>query len=684
MSRLSRQRSTSVDVESLELRRLLVAFGTPWPDSRDLAISIPSDGVEVGRYDNNLSQTLDQVAARDDWEELVIRAYQTWTIHADINIGLRNDFDMDFGAPGLMTSDPRFGEFRIGAFPQEGLLANSLPFQTLAGTYSGDLLLNSNEQFTYHDWANDLGPDPASLGELDRDLFSLLLHEAGNTLGLEDSESEDSVMFRQYTVPKGVLTQEDITRIQDLYGHRTDPFEANPNEDIATSTLMPTPVGFDASQHVIRTRGSLLSGSDVDVYELTPESGHDSVTLKLKARGISLLLSDLQVFDSSGQILASSVAPRVTDNDHHLEITGLSDQSPIYIQVAATDPQDVYAVGDYELVVDYRDQATQDADLVLAGHRVGPESLFTNFDLVDNESDLNETKPTATSLSSQPFDSGRFEAQGAIASAGDVDWYKVKAPATESTRLLVSVAGVGQDAAAVQVNIVGENGENVGATGRLHHDGTWELEVTQPIAGADYYLRISVDPNSTASSVGNYVTTAHFETPNAQMNQLAAGDVTSEVDEYIRWTAGVTKLYRFDFNVEGANEGDGAYLAIYDAHTREIRMLVRAEAGQTRNALAWLQQGDYILRFTVFSDDPQTTSTVNYSLLAEGLSDDQDEDHYDPSEDPDFYSYEYEYVDPFYTYIHYQYYVEIYYDFEEYYEDYYYYPGESQEMEEQT
>ena len=134
-------------VESLESRRLLVAFGAPWPDARDLTISFPDDQVDVGGYENDIQSTLDQIATRQEWQELSLRAYQTWAIHADINVGLRNDHNVAFGSPGLTVGDPRFGEFRIGAFPQQGILASSVPFQAIAGTYSGDLLLNSNEQF---------------------------------------------------------------------------------------------------------------------------------------------------------------------------------------------------------------------------------------------------------------------------------------------------------------------------------------------------------------------------------------------------------------------------------------------------------------------------------------------------------------------------------------------------------
>jgi hypothetical protein len=183
LCRSQRRRSTiAIDLQTLEDRRMLAAFGTPWPDSRELTISFPSDGVEVGTHVNIIESRLDQIASRQERQEIVLRAYQTWAINADLNVGLRNDYDVRFGTAGLTNKDPRFGEFRIGAFPQEGLLANSVPFQAIAGTYSGDLLLNSNERFRYHDWSGGMAPNATTLGANERDLFRLLLHEVRNTI----------------------------------------------------------------------------------------------------------------------------------------------------------------------------------------------------------------------------------------------------------------------------------------------------------------------------------------------------------------------------------------------------------------------------------------------------------------------------------------------------------------------
>lgn len=650
--RTKRRDATRIDIQELEDRRLLVAFGTPWPDARDLTISIPADGVDIGPNDNVIRQTLDQVATREEWTELALRAYQTWSIVADINVGVRNDFDLPFGAPGLSTGDPRFGEFRIGAFPQMSLLANSIPFQAVAGTYSGDLLINSNESFHFHDWAGDQAPDPATLGPNDRDLFSLLLHETGNTLGLADNDSTLSVMFRQYSTPKGVLTQEDIDSIQALYGARTDPYESIDNGQVAVATVVSTPVGFDTSADVIRFRGSLKDSADLDHYKIIPVAGQDSATVRLRASGISLLQSKLEIVDASGQSLAQASSVSVTDNDNVLQVTGLLGQSEVYIRVSAADAASVYSVGDYVLEIDYRAQSVQAMDATPGDFDSGVDSLFTHFDLIDDEV-IADTISSASVLSQVSFvtEGERYELESSIGGAVDLDVYQVTAPSAVQGRLVVHVAGVGAGQADVRAEVLDSGGQPIGTAARLHSDGTFTVEVAEPVADTDYYIRISVDANS-AVSVGNYVVTAEFEAPAQQMFSLFSTTTTNEDDVFIRWTATKTKLFRFDLDVDGGTSDQGIRLVIYDAHTYDVRAVVFARSGLTRTGLTWLQQGDYILQFSVMTPSGVSGAGLTYSLFADGVSDDQD-DETDDEMDPTYnYAYEYGWND--YEYCDYQ------------------------------
>lgn len=664
MNRVTRDRIIpSARIQSLEDRRMLTVFGTVWPNQRDLAISFPNDGVQIGKHQNEINEMLDVLASRQQWQELALRAYQTWAVHADINVGLRNDYNNGFGTPGMIVGDPRFGEFRIGAYPQEGLVANSVPFQAIAGTYSGDLILNSNERFTLHDWAGGQGPHPSTIVPGDRDLFSVLLHETGNTLGLDDTMLGSSVMFRQYTVPKGVLTQSDIDSIQSLYGQRSDPYEQVDNGQLQFASSIPTPVGMDPQVDVIQTRGSLLAGDDVDYYKILPVSGSDTVTISVRAAGVSLLQSRLEILDASGQVLAQTSAASVFDNDNELTITGIANQAELYVRVSAVDPADVYSVGDYFVEIDYRDQVTRASDPRPGSYDSGPDALFTNYELIDPEVGTNDNVGAAFDLqqSGNPH-GGRYEFQSSVGSVSDVDFLKITAPATPQGRLLVHLSGVGANHPELRMHVVDAAGQPMGASARLRSDGTFTIEVADPQASQEYFIRVSVDPNS-AVGVGNYVAVAEFETPPGQMHDLASGDLVGDTDRFIRWTADKSKLFRFDLSASSPDANQAVRMTIYDAHTREIKGIAVAQAGVTRSALAWLQQGDYIIRFSAIATGGLPVTTVSYTLEADGLSDDQDTDNEDPGDNPyndpyDYYggSYDpYYYYDPGSSYYYYYY-----------------------------
>ena len=630
---------SSPSIESLEPRRLLAAFGTPWPDARNLDISFPADEVQIRSDVNEIHSTLALIATAQQWQELALRAFQTWAVYADINVGLRADHDLPFGTPGLSQNDPRYGDFRIGAFSQTGVLANTLPFQTIAGSWSGDILLNNDSSFNYHDWADQLPPDPASVPADSHDLFSVLLHETGNALGLPDSINSADVMYGHYSGPKGALSPADIANIQALYGVRTDPFELVDNGSLSSATIVPTPVGFNPDAAKISVRGNILSIVDNDIYQHTLITGKSAVTINVNAAGLSFLKPKLEILDGSGAVVASAESSSVFDNDVSLTLDGLSNQTELRIRVKAAQ-DDLYATGDYELVIDYRNAATRASDAVPGDYLDGIESIGTNFDLADNETDLNDTVLTAIALASiGPFDlNARYETVSGISSVADVDVWKITSPNQASGRLVVNLAGVGLDSPDLQIQILDGNGQNVGARGRLRADGTWVMEVIQPEVDAEYLIRISIDSTS-AVSVGNYVMTAEFATQSAQMNDFVSSTVSSEMDNFVRWTSMKTRLYRFDLFSQGASFDEAVKLTVYDAQTQHVVFVMATPSGVTRSAYLMLAEGDYILRFTAVSRVAAPVQSISYTLTADGISDDQDPES--GGTDPDYYSYDY-------------------------------------------
>src|SRR5262249_32579442 len=149
---------------------------------------------------NSLFQTLAQTGATAGWQREILRAFQTWAVNANIDIGVVADGGQALGALGAVQGDSRFGDIRIAAAPlSPGIVANTSPFSWTGTTFSGDMVLNSLQQYAI---GNQQGA---------YDLFSVALHEAGHTFGLPDQSADPtSVMWGWYQGVLNGLSSPDI------------------------------------------------------------------------------------------------------------------------------------------------------------------------------------------------------------------------------------------------------------------------------------------------------------------------------------------------------------------------------------------------------------------------------------------------------------------------------------------
>src|SRR5207244_10766047 len=107
-------------LEQFEDRVVPATFNVPWPDATSLTLSFAPDGTGAAGQASALFRALGARIPTAAWQEEVLRAFQTWAVAANINVGVVPDGGQPFGSLGLKQGDPRFGDIRIGAFRMAG------------------------------------------------------------------------------------------------------------------------------------------------------------------------------------------------------------------------------------------------------------------------------------------------------------------------------------------------------------------------------------------------------------------------------------------------------------------------------------------------------------------------------------------------------------------------------------
>jgi hypothetical protein len=155
--------------------------------------------------------------SEDDYVAMIDDALNVWAaVSGFTNLGMVADGDVNFGASE--AAGGHLGDIRIAAWEytsSASVLAHAFQPGTVnefgpGGTLAGDLHIDVNRT-----WVDD---PTDTTSDNDFDLFTVVLHELGHSLGLGHSTVSGSVMESNYEGARRSLSADDIAGIQALYG----------------------------------------------------------------------------------------------------------------------------------------------------------------------------------------------------------------------------------------------------------------------------------------------------------------------------------------------------------------------------------------------------------------------------------------------------------------------------------
>jgi Matrixin len=616
------KRSRRLAIEVLEDRAVPATFGVPWSDPSHLTLSFVPDGTAIAGHTSSLFQTLGAVEPSAVWEGDILRAFQTWAVNANINIGLVADGGQVLGVAGASQHDTRFGDIRIGAqLMAADALSISVPNDpAVSSTLSGDVLINTADDF----------------GKLD--LESVLLHEAGHVFGIGDGSDPNSPMFSQYT-GNTKLTPADVAALQALYGTRApDPHEGSGgNDTISTATTIQPPGGWTGATPLV-AYGDVSTNKDVDVFAIRPPSGyHGAITVRLQSAGISLLAPHLSVLDAKGHVLADAQAQSDLGDVVTLHLDQSDPNATYYLKVQGA-TSDVFGIGSYGVAVSFDANSTvpvSTINSVLEGPypTLGPNDINALFlgtanPLLNNSHGTDNAPGSATTLlpSAGYARNSHYEVVGSITSPTDGHYYRIQTADTPKNNqplvLTVTTRALAVNGTTPRVTLIDRDGNNVPVQVLANGAGAFTVQAVGVKSGGWYFLKVGAETSAGSPATGNFALTAQFGTAAAQLSTLATGtNLAAGATQSYNFYVGESQLMNF---VLSANAGgstpapdSAVQMTVLDKAGNVVYSLTATAGDVVSGAALFLTPGAYTIQFAALGSGP----ALAYKLLGEGISD---------------------------------------------------------------
>jgi hypothetical protein len=611
--------------EPLVRRELLHGGRIAWAELPQLTLSFAPDGVDIAGEENELSGHMRAQFGDGDWRDTILRAFQTWAIHTNANVGAVGEVGANaFGTPGARAGDNRFGDIRIGARPlTSDVLAVSISQNTLiSGTWAGDVIFNS------------LG----SYQSLD-ELFSVALHEAGHVFGLSHSDDRESPMYVHGISSSIQPLPEDIENLQALYGDRMrDAYEGRGGNDrmiAATNLSLNARMrDFDGSAPSI-VFADLTTERDVDFYRIdAPHHYSGPISIRLRSEGISLLEPSLTVFNDQGTAIFSS-DPRSRERVIDFRVENPRRGGDLFVQVDAS-RSGVFAIGAYSLVVNFDrlnqvDAATIDElsgnsvrqlewDDIDSFFRSGDRRLFRDDGHTDDHPDA-----------AQRFDRLRFSEElvslrtlGSIADPTDVDYYRFESPGrffAPGIAPYISVRSLELGGLIPRIMILDDQNQPVDYQILVNGNGELLVQLDNVQNEQSLKLAVSSGGNLPAFQRGNYELNVFFTKTPIEFQSLAAGRIDAKSVSTHRLHVATPQLFHLALAVDGDDQDSGVLMRLVDESERIVESIA-SPRGQTRSSgSTLLLPGTYTMQVIPLVASGAPSEAMNFSVYGEVISD---------------------------------------------------------------
>jgi hypothetical protein len=587
-------------MECLEDRSLPATFGIPWADAGHLTLSFAPDGTPTLLGDNSLAATMSQAGSSAQWQREILRAFQTWAVNANINIGLIADGGQAFNTPGAVQGDTRFGDIRVGAGPRgSDEIAFAAPFSWTGTTLSGDVIFDQGSPYAIGNVADAL------------DLYSVALHEAGHVFGVGHSDAAGSAMNEDYQFHTG-LSAGDVAALQTLYGARTpDAFDAaRSNDTRSTASTLPGRLGGAGIRYT--ADGDITTTGDTDYYKFTVAPLMTGVAVRLQAKGLSLLTPEVKVFDAAGRVVAAAASTDPLSNDVTLRFNAplLGGTYTVRVDGATSD---VFGMGAYRLTVD---TGLLGSVLPILDPLLAP--------VVDGV--VNNTLFTATTLIglSSPAPDARFDAvyRGSIEYRNDVDNYKVRAPQTSPggpTNLDVMVWGLDANPLDPRIHIYDQNGNPVAFQVLANDSGVMSAQLANVTPGATYYIQVAGRDPGGSHATGAYTIGADFNQFSPTTPTWAGGgDFSTAATSSATLNVAAGGLVQFFLAPGSAPAGGtaGVTMTVTDSAGNVVLTLDATAAQPVATAVGYLDAGSYSVVYTSRTSGGAPPTTFDLFLLS--------------------------------------------------------------------